>query len=201
MTTTKTTTAKKSSAALTKTTTKKPTPPEKLPANPFLFEVLDLVVRQKTNAKKIEVLQEYKDPSLMAVMIWNYDPSIHSALPPGDVPFADAREIGVIGNDTTFSDSLNKQLKSEDMIDSYGSNNRTSIRNEYVNFYNYIKGGNNVLPGVRRETMFINLLHGLHPREAEIICLVKDKRLQDKYNISFEVVQQAFPEITWGNRT
>ena len=198
--TTKTTTVRKSSTTLTKTTAKKPTPLEKLPANPFLFEVLELTVRQKTNAKKIEVLQEYKDPSLMAVMIWNYDQSIQSALPPGDVPFADAREIGVIGNDTTFSDSLNKQLKSEDMVDTYGSNNRTSIRKEYVNFYNFLRGGNDTLPGVRRETMFINLLHGLHPKEAEIICLVKDKRLQEKYNISFDVVQQAFPEITWGNR-
>jgi hypothetical protein len=181
-------------------TTKTPKPPEKLEANPFLFEVLELVVKQRTNAKKVEVLQTYKDPSMMAVMIWNYDPSLESALPPGEVPFADAKEIGVIGNDTTFSDSLNKQLKSNEMLDSYGSNNRTSIRKEYVNFYNFIKGGNPTLPGVRRETMFINILHGLHPKEAEIICLVKDKCLQKRYPISFEVIKEAFPEIQWGNR-
>jgi hypothetical protein len=48
--------------------------------------------------------------------------------------------------------------------------------------------------------MFINLLQGLHPREAEIICLVKDKKLQSKYNISFDIVKEAFPEIQWGNR-
>lgn len=185
----------------TKTTTRKPKAPEKLTANPFLFEVLDLAVKQRSNAKKVEVLQEYKDPSLMAVFIWNYDTSLESALPPGDVPFADAREIGVIGNDTNFSDSLSKQLKTTEMLDSYGSNNRTSIRKEYTNFFNFIKGGNDTLPSVRRETMFINILQGLHPREAEIICLVKDKRLQEKYNISFDVVKEAFPEIVWGNRT
>ena len=105
----------------------------------------------------------------MAVFIWNFDPSLHSALPPGDVPFADAREIGVIGNDTNFSDSLNKQLNTTEMLDSYGSNNRTSIRREYEKFYNFIQGGNPTLASVRRETMFINLLQGLHPREAEII--------------------------------
>jgi hypothetical protein len=181
-------------------TTKKVNTPKKLPANPFLFEVFDLVVKQRSNAKKVEVLQEYKDPSMMAVFIWNYDPSLESAIPPGDVPFADAREINVIGNDTTFSDSMNKQLKSNEMLDSYGSNNRTTIRKEYNNFRNFIHGGNAELSKIRRETMFINLLQGLHPREAEIICFVKDKKLQEKYNISFDVVKEAFPEIQWGNR-
>ena len=183
-----------------KTTTKKVTTPEKLPANPFLFEVFDLVVKQRSNAKKVEVLQEYKDPSMMAVFIWNYDPSLVSAVPLGDVPFADAREIGVVGNDTTFSDSMNKQLKTDEMLDSYGSNNRTTIRKEYNNFRNFIHGGNAELSKIRRETMFINLLQGLQPREAEIICFVKDKKLQEKYNISFDVVKEAFPEIQWGNR-
>lgn len=184
----------------TKTTKKKPTVSENLPANPFLFEVLDLVVKQRSNAKKVEMLQKYKDPSMMAVFIWNYDPSLESAVPPGDVPFAEAKEIGVIGNDTTFSDSMNKQLKMTEMLENGQGNNRTTIRKEYTNFYNFIRGGNNELASVRRETMFINLLYGLHPREAEIICLVKDKRLQERYNISFDVVKEAFPEIQWGNR-
>jgi hypothetical protein len=184
----------------TKTTTKKQATPEKLPSNPFLFEVLDLVVKQRTNAKKVEILQEYKDPSLMAVFIWNYDESIKSALPVGDVPFAEAKEIGVVGNDTSFSDSMNKQIVSTEMIDSYGSNNRTSIRKEYKNFFNFLVGGNDGLANIRRETMFINMLQGLHPLEAEIICLVKDKKLQSKYNISFDVVKEAFPEIQWSNR-
>ena len=53
------------------------------------------------------------------------------------------------------------------------SNGHTSIRREYKNFYHFVKGGNNGLNNIRRETMFINILEGLHPLEAEIICLVK----------------------------
>jgi hypothetical protein len=183
------------------TTTRKSKPPVKLPANPFLFEVLDLVAKQRSNENKIKVLQEYKDPSIMAVMIWNYDPSIESALPPGDVPFADAKDIGAVGNSTNFSETINRQIETNELIESYGSNNRTTIRLEYEKFYNFLKGGNPSLAGIRRETMFINLLYGLHPREAEILCLVKDKRLQEKYKISFEIVKEAFPEIQWGKRT
>ena len=36
---------------------------EKLPANPFAFEVLNLASKQKSNAKKAQVLRTYGDPS------------------------------------------------------------------------------------------------------------------------------------------
>ena len=72
----------------TKTTTEKiPKEIEKLPSNPFAFEVLELASKQRTNAKKIEVLKEYEHDSLKAIFIWNFDETIISALPEGDVPF------------------------------------------------------------------------------------------------------------------
>jgi hypothetical protein len=49
--------------------------------------------------------------------------------------------------------------------------------------------------------MFIQMLEGLHPEEAEILCLCKDKRLEDKYKITYDVVKQAFPDIQWGGRS
>jgi hypothetical protein len=48
--------------------------------------------------------------------------------------------------------------------------------------------------------MFINILQGLHPLEAEIVCLCKDKKLQTKYKITKEIVSQAYPDIRWGGR-
>ena len=49
--------------------------------------------------------------------------------------------------------------------------------------------------------MFINILEGLHPLEAEILILVKDKKLTDKYKITKDVVSAAYPQIVWGNRS
>ena len=49
--------------------------------------------------------------------------------------------------------------------------------------------------------MFINLLQGLHPLEAEVVILTKDKRLSDKYKISLENVKEAYPDIRWGGRS
>jgi len=45
------------------------------------------------------------------------------------------------------------------------------------------------------------MLTGLHPLDAEILCLVKDKDLESKYKtITREIVSQAYPQITWGGR-
>jgi hypothetical protein len=49
--------------------------------------------------------------------------------------------------------------------------------------------------------MFINILEGLHPKESELLCLVKDKQLQTKYKITLDNVKEAFPDITWGGRS
>ena len=77
----------------------------------------------------------------------------------------------------------------------------TTIRREYVNFYHFLRGGNDSLNNIRRETMFINILEGLHPLEAEIIVLVKDKKLESKYKITKEIVSEAYPDIQWGGRS
>ena len=47
--------------------------------------------------------------------------------------------------------------------------------------------------------MFINVITGLHPLEAEILVLVKDGKLEERYNISKDVVSEAFPDIIWGD--
>ena len=74
----------------TTTTTKKKTAPRKkveLPANPFVHEVLDLASKQRSKAKKVEILKKYEDSSIKAIFIWNFDPSVISAIPEGEVPY------------------------------------------------------------------------------------------------------------------
>lgn len=174
-----------------------------LPANPFLFEILSLAAKQRTNAKKVEVLQKYDHPSLKAIFIWNFDESVISALPPGEVPYAS------VGEQNSFSGTVSGKI--EDAVtkmnelnsSSIGSQDQgySSIRKEYTRFYNFVKGGNDSLSSLRRETMFINVLQGLHPLEAEILCLVKDKKLQTKYKITQEIVSEAYPDIRWGGRS
>jgi hypothetical protein len=172
-----------------------------LPANPLIFEVLNLVVKQKTNEKKIEVLKRYEDPSLKAIFIWNFDESIVSLLPEGEVPFFGDNVLKTSTITERIGDAVSSMKGGSS--DSLGTidEKHSTIRREYGKFYNFIKGGNDSLNSIRRETIFINLLEGVHPLEAEILCLVKDKKLQTKYKITKEIVSQAYPDIQWGGRS
>tara|TARA_Y100000356_G_scaffold87732_1_gene73307 strand:+ start:301 stop:723 length:423 start_codon:yes stop_codon:yes gene_type:complete len=140
-----------------------------------VHEILELVSKQRSRAKKVEILQKYEDLSLKTLFIWNFDDTVISVVPEGEVPYKE-NEVP-IGTD------------------------HTSLRREYKHLYNFVKGGNDGLSSLRRETMFIQMLEGLHPEEAKILCLVKDKRLQTKYKLTYDVVAEAYPDIQWGGRS
>lgn len=179
----------------------------KLQSNPFQHEILQLVSKQRTNAKKVEVLKSYRNDGLITILIMNFDDSVISALPPGDVPYADLDGQTSLGGNLT--DLIDSKAKNDGMKTSgyYGTEefanekNKTSIRNEYKNFYMYVRGGNNDISQIRKETMFINMLSGLHPLEAELMCLVKDKKITDKYKITLDIIKEAYPDIQWGGRS
>jgi hypothetical protein len=182
-----------------KTTTEKPI--ETLPPNPFVFEILELVSKQRSNAKKVEVLKTYEHDSLKTIFIWNFDETVISLLPEGDVPYANAEEQSVYSG--TLSENISKEIgggqsATNQDLDGRG---RTSLRREYQNLYHYVQGGNGGLSTIRREMMFINLLQGLHPKEAEVLIFTKDKKLSDKYKITLENVKEAYPDIRWGGRS
>ena len=103
--TTKTPATKKTSEART---VKKPVSQSlDLPNNPLIFEILDLVSRQKSKAKKVEVLQKYNHDALRMLLIWNFDESIHSALPDGPVPYSGYAE------QNTYSGTLSTKITEE----------------------------------------------------------------------------------------
>ena len=197
----KTTTRAKKPAAPRKKAASTPIPD--LPNNPFIYEVFDVISKQRSKAKKIEALQKFKAPVLVTLFVWNFDESIVSMLPEGDVPYA------AIDGETGFKGTLSEKIadavsKMEELdTRSLGANDqgKTTIRAEFRKFYNFVKGGNDALSMLRRETMFINILSGLHPLEAEILCLCKDKKLSTKYKITRELVEEAYPEVHWGDRS
>lgn len=147
---------------------------KKLPPNPLVTEVFQKVSSAKTKAEKIAILQEYRNPALVHLFVWNFDECIESALPDGEVPYAP--------NENKTGDGVSR------------------LNSQYRILYNFVKGGNDALKTTRRESMFIQLLESLHPDEAECLCLVKDKQLGKKYKITHNTVKEAYPDIIWGSR-
>ena len=184
-TTTKTRSTTRKKASTRKTSTKPRTVTVKkktLPPNPMVHEILEAVDSERVKAKKIDILRTHGDDSFKMVMIWNFDESVISVLPEGNVPYQPV--------EGDVQASVDKGLPQ-----------RTTIRNSARQFYRFVKGGDDQLNKIKRETIFINMLQTLPQPEAEILVLVKDKALNTKYGITKELVAEAYPEITWGNRS
>ena len=141
----------------------------------LISEVLRKVSNAKTKDEKIKILRDNNSPALRALLIWNFDDSIKSAIPDGDVPYTPN--------------------------DAPAGTDHSRLSHEYKGFYRFCKGGDNKLSDMKRESMFIQLLEGLHKDEAELVCLVKDGNLNKGYKrITKAVVSGAFPQIEWGGR-
>ena len=147
----------------------------KLPDNPLVSELFKAVHGKKDKGGKKDLLSQYKRDDVKALLIWNFDKQIRSAIPEGEVPYK----------------------KNEAPINSGG---HTRLVHEWRTLYNYIRGGNDQLSQMKRENMFIQLLESLHESEAELLLLVKDKKLQTKYRITRALVEEVFNEITWRDK-
>ena len=140
-----------------------------------IAEILQKAHNAKTKSEKVKVLQENNSQALRSLFIWNYDDSVISAIPDGDVPYRP--NPAPMGTEHTL------------------------LEKEARKFYYFIKGGADNLASMKKENMFIQMLEGLHEDEAKVLCLVKDKQLGKRYRITKAVVETAFPTIVWGNRS
>ena len=182
---TRSTSTRKKTTSTRKTATKPRTVTVKkktLPPNPMVHELLEAVDSERVKARKIDLLRTHGDDCFKMVMIWNFDETVVSMLPDGPVPYQPVEG--------------DVQANREQ-----GIPQRTTIRNSARQFYRFVKGGDDAMNKIKRESVFINILQTLPEPEAEILVLVKDKLLTTKYNITKELVAEAYPEITWGNRS
>ena len=133
----------------------------------LISEILDKVSKVKTKKEKVAFLKQYDSDALRMVIKSSFDPKIKWALPSGDVPF--------IANDAPEGTE------------------HTDLAYEARKLWHFIEGGDGALHQNKRESMFVQMLEGLHPDEAEILVAAKDKALHRKYKgLSENVVKEAF---------
>ena len=147
-------------------------------SNPRLLisEILRKVSNAKTKKEKVDLLRKHNSTALRQLMVINFDESVISELPEGEVPYTP--------NDAPTG------------------TDHTRLEQEYRGLYRFFKGGDPRIKSLKRETMFVQLLEGLSAEEAELLVLIKDGRLNEKYKrITKAVVSEAFPQIEWGGRS
>ena len=132
---------------------------------PHIFE--EVAAANSFQARKKVLLENESNP-LKDLLRYAFHPDIKFALPPGEPPF---KTVGT-------SDEWNP----------------TYLYPNIRKFYLYIEGGHDGLTQLRREQLFIQMLEGLHPKEAEVVIQIKDKKLKYR-GLTYKLVKETFPEI------
>ena len=136
--------------------------------NVVLFsEVLTKVNNAKDKPKKVAVLQQYDNAPLRQVLKGAFDKNIVWDLPAGDPPY--------IANEAPIGTE------------------HGLLRNEAKRLWHFVKGADNDLTKTQKETMFIQILEGLHQDEAKVLLGMKNKSLNKTYKgLTESVVKEAF---------
>jgi len=131
-----------------------------------ISEILEQVAAAKTKKEKIELLHRNDNTVLRSVIKHALDPNILFELPPGAPPY-----------------------KKSDFLDDHGM-----LYTEARKFYLFVKGGHPTLTNLRRESLFITLLESVHPKDAELLVAMKDKKLPYK-GITKSLIKEAYPGL------
>ena len=137
-------------------------------------EILDQVVAAPDKTEKIAVLKKYNNTTLQQILRLNFDPNVVMDLPPGAAPYKAERDIPV-------------ELT------------QSNLYNEARRLYLFEKGHPKRPPGLKKlqqENIWIQILEGCHHTDADMMNLVKDKKLGSAYKgLTEALVREAFPGL------
>jgi len=133
----------------------------------LMSEVLTKVNNAKDKPKKIAVLRDYDNAPLRMVLKGAFDPNIKWALPSGTPPYI-----------------ANEAPKGTE---------HGLLRNESKRLWHFVDGADAATTKTQKETMFIQMLEGLHQEEAELLLGMKNKTLNKMYKgLTSALVREAF---------
>lgn len=134
-----------------------------------IHETFYSVSQAKTHQEKVDILVKNADVVVKQVLKYNFDPAIQFDLPEGAPPYKTDRSVPIGMGEATF-------------------------HSEARRLYIFLK--DKQLPKGRKESLFIQMLEGLHYTDAECLIALKDKQLSKKYKgLTEKVVRDAFPDL------
>ena len=135
----------------------------------FVPEILKQVNDAKTKAERVRVLEANNIRPVRNVLALNFDNNIELDLPEGAPPYNKDKEEPIgMSNASLYvvGRRLARCLKSDP------------------------------LQKQRKEAIYIQILEGIHWQEADLLNLVKDRKLEEMYpNITREIVRKAYPTL------
>ena len=132
-----------------------------------ILETFEMVSKAKTREEKRQILKDRENFATQALLQLNYHPNVKWFLPAGAPPYTPGQVA-----DTT-PNSLHFEVKKLDY---------------------YIDPSPHKIPMIRRESMFVQLLERLDPKDAKLLLAVKDKKLSYK-GLSYKLVKDTWPDL------
>lgn len=132
----------------------------------YVFEVLERVQKAKKKEDKIKILKTNESWALKDIIRGSIDTTVVWNLPKGKPPYTAALE----------------------------QSHPANLLRENVKFKYFVKGGQgDKLPAIKREALFIGMLEGIHPKDAELVVNMINK---DKpKGIARKLIEEAFPNL------
>jgi len=131
-----------------------------------IFEILENTEKLKTEKEKVEYLGQFQDNvTLQTILAGAFYPGVQWNLPPGEPLFKPCDPVNAEG----------------------------FLYQESRRLYLFCVGGPD-LSNLKRESLFIEMLESVHPKDAQILLAMKEKKLPYK-GITKTLVQKAFPGL------
>jgi len=129
-----------------------------------ISEILDLVKEAKDVQTKVSLLRQYDNETLRYILELAFHPNVGWWLPEGAPPYKPSEVL----------DSEGRLYQEARTLPLYLSGNRPDIKQ------------------VQREMLFIGLLESLHPKDANLLIAVKDKKVE---GLNIATINEAFPGL------
>ena len=132
-----------------------------------VHEVIDQVRKARTKEKKVELLKKHQSWALKDILRGTFDTSIEWNLPNGEPPWTPSEAHSAPSN----------------------------LLKEHKSFVYFVKGlrESEKLTPVKRESIFLGLIEGIHPEDAKVVINMINKK--KPHGISRPMIEEAFPGL------
>lgn len=135
----------------------------------LVHEVLEEVSKKKSKKEKVAVLKENETWALKDIIRGSMDPTVKWNLPTGTPPYTACEPHNAPAN----------------------------LHRENTKFTYFVKGGKgDSLPAFKRERIFIGMLEGVDPNDAQLLVAMINK--ETPKGLTKPVVEEAFPGLLKG---
>ena len=132
-----------------------------------VVETLEMVDEAKTREEKREILKSRANYATQALLQLNFHPDVKWHIPKGSPPYTPSQTADSVDG------ALHFEVKKLDY---------------------YVDPSPHNIPMLRRESMFVQLLERLDPKDAKLIIAMKDKKITYK-GLSYKLVKDTWPDL------